>query len=96
MCASYRHEARIAENLNIFDSATHAPKLSDYRLETEMRFAFEKLPKEFKWAARNGRLCEQDRNSKLGRFFLRGEVANHSVRAAYKAKLRDVWAKSYA
>ena len=24
------------------------------------------------------------------------EVANHSVRAAYEAKLRDVWAKHYA
>ena len=76
-CAPYRHEASIAQNLNIFDSVTHAPKFSEPRLAKEMRFAFEQLPKDFEWAARNGRLCERDRNSKLGRFFLRGEVANH-------------------
>ena len=95
-CASYRHKARIAENLNIYDSVTHDPKFSEPRLAKEMRFAFEQLHEDFKWAARNGRLGERDRNSQLGRFFLRGEVANHSVRAAYEAKLRDAWAKHYA
>ena len=95
MCALYRFESHMAANLDVLDSVTHEHTFDEYTLSKEKSRAFEWMAKDFRYCARNDLLSEKDRNSKLGRFFLRGEGVVQSVRDAYEAKLRGMWEARY-
>ena len=66
-------------------------KLHHAELDKEMR-AFGNMPDRFQFAARNGRLSPDDRNSELGQYFLHAmPYKQEAVRKEYKGMLRDMW-----
>ena len=55
----------MAANLDVLDSVTHEHTFDEYTLSKEKSHAFEGMAKDFRSCARNGRLCEKDRNFTL-------------------------------